>query len=201
MASIKPHPGGARTITTGGVRSLGAIELLKADHRQVEEWFADYDTARSPAARRDLARRICHALTVHTRLEEDLFYPAFREATGDEALVQEAVADHDEAGEVIAEIEDASLDQEASLDDLVRTLAAMIRRHVAEEEQPGGMFAQAEASGMDLVELGAGLERRKLELMDDAATDAGYDAAVAEGSIAEFDVTEPGADEQPEPGA
>jgi hypothetical protein len=199
MASVKPHSPTARTVSTGGTRSLGAIELLKSDHRQVEEWFADYETARGTASKRDLARRICHALTVHTRLEEEIFYPAFAERVGDDGLVAEAVAEHDEAGEVIAEIEDASLDQDASLDELVRTLAAMIRQHVTAEEQPGGMFERAEASDLVLVELGAVLERRKLELMDDAATDAGYDAAVAQGSVAQFDTAEPGIDEQPEP--
>jgi hemerythrin superfamily protein len=60
-----------------------AIGLLKADHRQVEGWFEDFAKARSDTRKLDLAGKICEALTVHTQIEEELFYPAFFAATQD----------------------------------------------------------------------------------------------------------------------
>ncbi len=63
-----------------------AVALLKADHRQVEEWFEQFEKSRSDQKKADLAGRICQALTVHATIEEEIFYPAFLEATGDEEL-------------------------------------------------------------------------------------------------------------------
>ena len=61
-----------------------AIALLKADHRQVEEWFSQFDKTNSKSKKQQLAARICDALTVHTTIEEEIFYPAFIEATGEQ---------------------------------------------------------------------------------------------------------------------
>ena len=58
----------------------------------------------------------------------------------------------------------------------------MIERHVTDEEQSGGMFDEARQSGLDLYDIGARLEHRKVELMDDASTDRGYDEAVRTGA-------------------
>jgi hypothetical protein len=56
--------------------STNAIELLKADHRQVEEWFGEFEGARSDRRKLELAGKICKALTVHAQIEEEIFYPA-----------------------------------------------------------------------------------------------------------------------------
>jgi hemerythrin superfamily protein len=169
---------GAKTLTTGSTASLDAIELLKADHRQVEGWFADFEASDSRAEKEELAAAICQALTVHTQIEEEIFYPAFLDATGDDAMYDEAVEDHDEAGELIAEIEGADGAELQQLEGQIHELAALIKDHVQEEERPDGMFDRAQKSDLDLFEVGAQLERRKLELMDDSTTDEGYDEAV-----------------------
>ena len=62
-----------------------AIALLKADHREVESWFEQFESSRSQSKQAELARKICQALKVHTQIEHEIFYPAFLEATGDEA--------------------------------------------------------------------------------------------------------------------
>src|SRR5690242_1072388 len=67
-----------------------AIELLKADHRQVEEWFEQFESTRSDDRKQKLAAQICQALKVHTKIEEEIFYPAFLEATGEEDIHHEA---------------------------------------------------------------------------------------------------------------
>ena len=55
--------------------SIDAISLLKADHRQVEKWFAEFKKTRAAGKKGTLAEQICNALQVHTTIEEELFYP------------------------------------------------------------------------------------------------------------------------------
>ena len=141
-----------------------AIALLKADHRQVADWFEDFEKSRSDAKKKDLATKICNALTVHTQIEEEIFYPAFIEATEDEDMHHEAVIEHDGAKKLIAQIE-ASGPEDDYYDAKVKVLSEMIKHHVKEEEQRGGMFAEAKDSDMDLVALGEALAARKQELM------------------------------------
>src|SRR4029078_5760784 len=84
-----------------------AISLLKADHRQVASLFASFEKTRSEVRKQQLASRICSALKVHTRIEEEIFYPAFLEQTHAQAIPHEAVVEHDGAKKLIAEIEPA----------------------------------------------------------------------------------------------
>jgi hemerythrin len=140
-----------------------AIALLKADHREVEGWFAQFEKARSTARKQELADKICNALKTHTTIEEEIFYPAFFEATENKKIHHEAEIEHEGAKRLIAEIEGSDADDDY-FDARVTVLAEMIKHHVNEEEQPGGMFAEARDSAMDLRELGEQLKARKAEL-------------------------------------
>ena len=157
----------SRKKTSGSSRAPAAqdaIALLKADHRQVEEWFEEFEKARTDSRKVELADKICTALKVHTVIEEEIFYPAFIEATGDEDIHHEAVVEHDGAKKLIAQIE-ASGPQDEYYDAKVTVLSEMIKHHVKEEEQRDGMFAEARNSDMDLVALGEQLAARKEQLM------------------------------------
>ena len=143
--------------------SQDAISLLKADHRQVEEWFSEFESARSASKKQQLATSICDALTVHTTIEEEIFYPAFLQATEDKDIHHEAVVEHDGAKQLIAQIQEMSPDDDY-FDAKVTVLSEMIKHHVKEEEKPGGMFAEAKKSEMDLDALGEELLARKREL-------------------------------------
>ena len=140
-----------------------AIAVLKADHRQVEEWFSQFEKSNSAGKKQRLAVAICSALTVHTAIEEEIFYPAFIEATGDKDLHHEAIVEHAGAKNLIAQIREMSPDDEY-FDAKVTVLSEMIKHHVKEEEQPGGMFAEARKSDLDLKGLAALLRARKKEL-------------------------------------
>ncbi len=140
-----------------------AIALLKTDHRQVEAWFSQFTKSKSKQKKQQLAMNICDALTVHTTIEEEIFYPAFIEATGDKDTHHEAVVEHAGAKKLIAEIEAMSPDDDY-YDAKLTVLSEMIKHHVKEEEQPGGMFAEAKKSDMDLQGLGEQLLARKREL-------------------------------------
>ena len=145
-------------------RAADAIALLKADHRQVEGWFSQFEKTRSDERKLELAQNICRALKVHTQIEEEIFYPAFLEATQEEDLHHEAEVEHDGAKKLIEKIE-ATSPSDDYYDARVTVLSEMIKHHVKEEEQRGGMFAKARESGMDLVEIGERLAARKAELM------------------------------------
>ncbi|MDQ2640983.1 MAG: hemerythrin domain-containing protein [Pseudomonadota bacterium] len=137
--------------------------MLKADHRQVEEWFGQFEKARSDSKKKDLAQRICQALRVHATIEEEIFYPAFLEATGEDDLHHEAEVEHASAKELIAQIEQSGPEDDY-FDAKVSVLSEMIKHHVKEEEQRGGMFAKAKAADMDLEVLAEKLMARKAEL-------------------------------------
>lgn len=140
-----------------------AIALLKADHRQVEGWFKDCMKAKKEGRKQELARKICNALKVHTRIEEEIFYPAFLRATQDLDMHHEAEVEHAAAKRLIGEIE-ALTPANEYFDAKVKVLSEMIKHHVKEEEKPGGMFAEARKSSMDLDDLGHRLADRKKEL-------------------------------------
>src|SRR5271154_2912436 len=83
---------------------VDAVKLLKADHRQVEQWFEAFEKTRSDTRKLALATKICDALTVHTQIEEEIFYPAFLQATEDKDMHHEAEVEHGGAKNLIAEI-------------------------------------------------------------------------------------------------
>lgn len=142
-----------------------AVTLLKADHKQVKEWFEEFEDATSSKKKQRLATDICNALTVHTTIEEEIFYPAFLAATEDRDMHHEAIIEHDGAKKLIAEIE-SSDPSDDYYDSKVHVLSEMIKHHVKEEEQKDGMFDEAQKSEqMNLAELGEQLFARKNELM------------------------------------
>jgi hypothetical protein len=110
---------------------------------------------------------ICTALEVHMRIEEEIFYPAFLEATGNEALHDRAIIEHEGARELIRKILVSSgVPADHYLPARVAVLAGLIQHRVNEEEKPGGLFAVAALSGLDLAALGARIERRRKALLE-----------------------------------
>ena len=144
-----------------------AIAMLKADHRKVEGLFEKFEKAKSSGVKKSLVQEICTELSVHTAIEEEIFYPAFIEATGDKDLHHEAVVEHAGAKKLIADIQRLSSSDDY-FDAKVTVLSEMIKHHVKEEEQPGGMFAEARKSEMDLAFLGEQMQARKKELQAQA---------------------------------
>jgi hemerythrin superfamily protein len=147
-----------------------AINLLKADHRQVEDWFGQFEKARDENRKQKLATQICNALKVHTEIEEEIFYPAFLDATDETDIHHEAEVEHDGAKKLIAEIEAGGPDDEY-FDAKVKVLSEMIKHHVKEEEKSGGMLSKAKESDMDLDALGEQLAQRKAELEGELGAD------------------------------
>jgi hemerythrin superfamily protein len=167
MAMARTTEDTRKTTRKSAKPDMDAIQLLKADHRQVEEWFEEFEKSRSDDKKEKLAHKICTALTVHTQIEEEIFYPAYLEATGDEDMHDEAHVEHQGAKNLISEIE-MGKPGENMWEAKVTVLSEMIKHHVHEEEMRDGMFAKAKKSSMDLDDIGMKLAERKKELMKDA---------------------------------
>ncbi|MDP1597979.1 hemerythrin domain-containing protein [Phenylobacterium sp.] len=147
-----------------------AIALLKADHRKVEGLFEDFEKATASAKKAALVRQICTELTVHTKIEEEIFYPACRGKIEEDTL-DEAYVEHDGAKMLIAELMDGAPD-DAFYDAKVKVLSEEIKHHVKEEEaRSEGMFAQAREAGLDMDALGDAMRARKAELLAEFKAD------------------------------
>lgn len=143
---------------------LDAVALLKADHRKVEDLFAKFEAAKGDGRKQAIAEQICMELTVHTKIEEDIFYPAC-EGKVEEDLLKEAYVEHDGAKVLIAEIEAGGPDDDF-YEAKVKVLSEMIEHHVEEEEKRvEGMFSQARKAGLDMDALGEQMAAEKARLM------------------------------------
>lgn len=141
-----------------------AIALLKADHRTVEDLFMQFEAAKGPSMKQKFAHQICVELKIHTTIEEEIFYPAFRGKIEDDTL-DEAYVEHDGAKVLVNDIEAANPGDDF-YDAKVKVLSEEIKHHVHEEEMPSdGMFAQCRKTDVDLVALRDALLARKQELI------------------------------------
>lgn len=139
-----------------------AIALLRADHKEVSDLFANYEKTRSNAKKKALVTKICSELSVHTQIEEEIFYPAIKTALKDKLLVPEATIEHGGIKDLIAQLEGAEPDGEM-YDAKVKVLSEYVEHHVKEEQT--GMFQKAKTTSLDLVELGARMAARKADLL------------------------------------
>ena len=147
-------------------KSQDAVALLKEDHRKVEELFEQFEKAKGDGRKEKLALQICKELTIHTMLEEEIFYPAC-EGKVEEDLLKESFVEHDAAKVLIAEIE-AGEPSDEFFDSKVKVLKEEIEHHVEEEERPKtGLFAQAREADLDMKALGDQLARRKAQLQEE----------------------------------
>jgi hypothetical protein len=152
-----------------------AIALLKADHRNVESLFEQFEKATSASKKQTLAQEICTELKIHTMIEEEIFYPVFRGKIEDDTL-DEAYVEHDGAKVLINDIE-AGNPEDDFYDAKVHVLSEEIKHHVHEEEMPSeGMFAQCRKTDVDLVALRDQMLVRKEELLS-LAKSAGLPSA------------------------
>lgn len=143
-------------------RTPDAIGMLRADHEKVSEMFERYENLRTEQQKEKLAREICQELRVHAQLEEEIFYPAAREAIEDEDLMDEAAVEHQSAKDLIAQIQESSPHEEL-FDAKVKVLGEYIKHHVKEEQNE--MFPHVRKSDLDLKALAEQMRIRKKELL------------------------------------
>jgi hemerythrin superfamily protein len=148
-------------------KTLTAIDLLKEDHDKVKKAFKEFEKMdRSDSETcRQVVRSVCDDLRVHTMLEEEIFYPAVREAIDDEDIMNEAAVEHEAAKTLIEQLENMEPD-DPNYFATFTVLGEYVMHHVKEEESE--MFPQAKkAKELDLQALGEQIRARKEELMAD----------------------------------
>ena len=147
-----------------------AVDLLDADHVTVKKMFTDYSALceknASVAERRVLALAICEALTIHSQIEEEIFYPQVRAAIGEKALMDIALEEHAEAKAVIARIEGMKA-TDAAYDATVKQLGKLIDQHVMEEREK--IFLKARNAKLDLRGMTLPLMKRQEQLRKENA--------------------------------
>ncbi|APW48559.1 hemerythrin [Rhodoferax antarcticus] len=147
-------------------KAQDATTMLRADHKLVSGLFEDFEKARSPEKKKAIVAKICTELKVHTQLEEEIFYPAFKEALKDHELVPEAHVEHDSVKALIAQVEGVEPDGEM-FDAKLKVMGEFVKHHVKEEQTQ--MFPKAKKSALDLRELGRQMQARKRVLMAERA--------------------------------
>jgi hemerythrin-like domain-containing protein len=156
-----------RSASSGTARD--ALALLRADHQIVQELFDKFEKTRSEDRKGAIAEQVCKELTVHAQIEEEIFYPAVREAIREKDLIDEATVEHQSAKDLIAQIEGGQPGQEL-FDAKVKVLGEYIKHHVKEEQNE--LFPQVRKTKLDLRELGERLQARKQELMEGGGSDS-----------------------------
>jgi hemerythrin superfamily protein len=144
--------------------SVDAIDLLKQDHERVEKAFKEFEKMdrQDTEACRGLIERVCEALTVHSTLEEEIFYPAVREAIDDDDLMSEAAVEHETARMLIEQLRNMEPD-DPNYFATFTVLGEYVRHHIKEEQ--GEMFPAARKAGLDLLALAERMQTRRDELL------------------------------------
>ena len=145
-------------------QATGAVEILRQQHDKVKKAFKQFEKLdrEDTEAQQQLVQTVCEDLKLHTTLEEELFYPAAREAIDDEDLLNEAQVEHETAKMLIEQLENMSGD-DPNFHATFTVLGEYVLHHVKEEE--GEMFPQVNETDLDLEELGTRMRSRMQELM------------------------------------
>lgn len=145
-------------------KKADALSLLKADHDKVKKMFKQFEKLKEEDSeeKAELVRQVCTELKIHTQLEEEIFYPALREALEEQDLLEEAAVEHDTAKALISQLEQMEPDEE-TYDAKFTVLGEYVNHHISEEQKE--MFPKARKAHIDLVELGERIAARKDELM------------------------------------
>ncbi|HEY9027975.1 MAG TPA: hemerythrin domain-containing protein [Burkholderiaceae bacterium] len=164
---MSPNQPGTHARAASQEPAKDALQLLTAEHREVKAMFQQYDKLAEAGGKGDermlLASQICVALALHTQIEEEILYPAAREAlTHDADIVDEAYVEHASAKSLVAQLKTMTSDQPL-FDAKVKVLGEYIDHHVKEEESE--LFPKLRKSALDLDAMGERMAARKKQLM------------------------------------
>jgi len=157
------------TATRTTRRSQTALDLLKTDHAEVKKLFRQFEKLKKSEdnnGMQQVAQAICGALRIHAQIEEEIFYPALRDAGDADDALDEANVEHSHVKELVEQIASSDAGDELFAA-RVKVLSEYVEHHVQEEEST--IFSKARKADFDLVELGQQLESRKAELEGEEA--------------------------------
>lgn len=150
-------------------RDMNAIDLLKKDHENVKQLLARFTetTERAVKSRTELLEKIGREVEAHTKVEEEIFYPAFRDAVGkaeERELYFEAVEEHHVVDLVLAELRQCDPGTE-TYSAKAKVLQELINHHAEEEEKEMFPLARKHLGKDELADLGQAMAARKSDLM------------------------------------
>ena len=143
---------------------MNVLELLKEDHRKVEELFTSFKEA-DGRSRKGIVDEALNALEIHSTIEEKLVYPAIRKATDEKDMVAEANEEHHVVKFLIKELRKMKASAEGYKAKFT-VLSELVKHHVEEEEEE--MFPQAEKAAVDWDALGQEAMKIKARMMKPA---------------------------------
>jgi hypothetical protein len=152
-------------MNTTATATTDAIALLKADHREAESLFKEYEQLKEAGKTQEkfaVATKVCDALLIHMEIEEKLFYPQVRGQIDEDDMMNEALVEHAGAKDLIKQLGSMKPD-DPMFDAKVKVLSDQIEHHVKEEEKE--MFPEAKKSNINLKELGEKLLESKNKLV------------------------------------
>jgi hemerythrin superfamily protein len=157
---------------TQASQEANALDILEADHRAVEQLFDAFSRApKDDLERRStLVQRACELLTIHAMVEEELLYPAARQALGSDEKegVDEAFVEHFLVKTLIEKFTQLKAGDEG-FDATFKVLAESVNHHVKEEESE--LFPELRKTGLDLDALGRRIAARR-EALQNRITEA-----------------------------
>ncbi len=172
MPRNTPSKGSSKTSRTSSrasskSSSQDALHILAEDHKKALKLFEEFENLKNDPdeeAKQLLVETACAELTIHAQVEEEVFYPAAREAIDDMDLLDEAEVEHASAKQLITEL--AAMEPGDDLYDAKFTvLGEYVKHHIHEEEKE--LFPKLKKAEIDLDELGIEIHQRKLELREE----------------------------------
>lgn len=167
MATRKT-PSRSTSSTKGrGSAKTQIVEMLKADHKKVKKAFKDFEKLEpqdDPESAQALVEQTLADIEVHAELEEQVFYPAARQAIKDQELLEEAEVEHMTAKVLIEQLKGMSAEDE-KFSATFKVLGEYINHHVKEEESE--MFEQMTGRGVDWDQVLEQMQMRRMELMQE----------------------------------
>jgi hemerythrin superfamily protein len=145
----------------GTMKQQNALDILQQDHQQVEQMMQQFQS--QGMQDEQLAEQICRELLLHTKLEQDLFYPAVRAGTDQDAMTWKFVDEHDEVISLIDRI-NMLAPEDTARQTLFNDMIKDVRQHIQEEEQQLFPAVRAQMGGQ-LAQLGQQLAQHKQVLM------------------------------------
>lgn len=163
--------------TLGSKLAPSAAHMIRTDHTHVLTQFHKLAPDTSDAVRGAVVRSICAELEIHAQLEEEIFYPALRQAGVLSANFDKSVPEHDEMRRLIGRVrnETARIPQNEALNELMNA----VMHHLADEETQLLPAAERQLRGDRMVQLGAQMMARRIELAKPRAAELAKDTAMA----------------------
>jgi hemerythrin superfamily protein len=149
--------------------AMDATELLMQDHENVQGLFAQFERAREDAQKKAmLFEKIKDELQMHTKVEEEIFYPAVEELPIEPAKddIERSIQDHEEVDSLLDELQSLTPD-DADFDEKMSELMDAVRSHIQLEHEEVFKVARAGLGEEKLQELGREMEEFKQSMKEE----------------------------------